>query len=167
VHRLILSVALATTAHAQRPDSISSLRDWVIGVSAGIPGYEREPVPALFTVGLTVSQTKPGRLGADFSIGTMPYAFTAGAAVLGARAGVVLPLSPSADVSFLPSAGVSVVAGGGEGGAAAVAGLNTGIATILWTGDTGLRAGITWHRFQDFRATIWLMEFGVVHAKAR
>ena len=110
MRRLIIGLVLASTAHAQRPDSVSIARDWVIGVSAGLPGYEREPVPELFTIGLNVSQTRPGRLGADFSIGTMPRAFTAGAVVLGARTGVVLPLSPSPEVSLLPSAGLSFVA---------------------------------------------------------
>ena len=73
---------------APTADSAATPRDWLIGVSAGVPGYEREPVPELFTIGLNVSQTTPGRLGADFSIGTMPRALIARAAVLGARAGV-------------------------------------------------------------------------------
>jgi hypothetical protein len=159
---LIALITLSAGANAQRPDST---RNWILGVSAGIPGYEREPVPELFTVGLNVSQTKPGRLGADFSLGTMPRTLAFGAAVLGARAGVVFPISPSPDVSVLPSAGLSVVGGGGEGGAAAVAGFNAGIASIIWTGDVGVRMGVTWHRFEDFRGAIWLVELGVVRAR--
>jgi hypothetical protein len=134
-------------------------------VSAGIPGYEREAVPELFTIGLNVSQTRPGRLGADFSIGTMPRALIARAAVLGARAGVVLPIAPTPDILVLPSAGVSLLGGVGEGGAAALAGVNAGIATVIWSGDVGVRTGITWHHFQDARGAIWLVEFGVVHTR--
>jgi hypothetical protein len=162
---VVLTLILSTEAHAQTSDSISTARDWVIGVSAGIPGYEREPVPMLFTVGLNVSQTKPGRLGADFSIGTMPTAIVLGAAVLGARGGVVFPIAPSPAVTLLPSAGVSLVGGAAEGGGGAIAGLNAGVATIFWTGDVGIRTGVTWHRFQDFRESVWLVEFGVVHTK--
>jgi len=117
----------------------------------------------LFTIGVNVSQTTPGRLGADFSIGTMPRAFAAGAAVLGARAGAVFPLAPTPDVLLLPSAGVSLLGGAGEGGGAAIAGVNAGIAAVIWSGNLGARTGITWHRFQDFRGAIWLVEFGVVH----
>src|SRR5437764_8415998 len=92
--------ASATHAAAQRPttDSAATPRDWLFGMSVGVPGYEKEPVPELFTVGLNVSQTKPGRVGADFSIGTMPRALIAGATVLGARAGAVFPIAPTADV---------------------------------------------------------------------
>lgn len=152
-------------AIAQRPpaDSAANSSGWLVGVSAGLPGYDREPVPELFTIGLNVSQTTPGRLGADFSIGTMPRAFVAGAAVLGARAGAVLPLAPTPDLLLLPSAGVSLLGGAGEGGGAAIAGVNAGIAAVIWSGDVGARTGITWHRFQDFRGAIWLVEFGVVH----
>ena len=71
--------------------------------------------PELFTIGLNVSQTTPGRLGADFSIGTMPRALMERAAVLGARGGVVFPIAPTADVLVLPSAGVSLLGGAGEG----------------------------------------------------
>ena len=87
--RSTLSVVCAlglsvTHASAQRPtaDSAASRRDWLFGVSAGVPGYEREPIPELFTIGLNVSQITPGRLGADFSLGTMPRALVARAAVL-------------------------------------------------------------------------------------
>ena len=164
---VVCTLALsATRASAQRPTADSAAtRDWLIGVSAGIPGYERQPVPELFTIGLNVSQTTPGRLGADFSIGTMPRALMERAAVLGARAGVVFPIAPTADVLVLPSAGVSLLGGAGEGGGGAIAGMNAGIAAVIWSGDVGVRTGITWHRFQDFRGAIWLVEFGVVHTR--
>jgi hypothetical protein len=114
---------------------------------------------------MNFTQMRPGRLGADFAIGTMPRAFAFGAGVLGARAGVVLPIAPSADVLFLPSAGVSLVGGAGEGGGGAIGGFNAGAAMVLWTNDVGFRSGITWHRFQDFRESVWLVEIGIVRAK--
>ena len=161
---VICSLTLAARMGAQlRTDSTSTRRDWLVGVSAGIPGYEREPIPELFTIGLNVSQTTTRRLGADFAIGTMPRALLERAAVLGARAGAVLPLAPTPDLLLLPSAGVSLLGGAGEGGGAALAGVNAGIAAVIWSGDAGVRTGITWHRFQDFRGAIWLVEFGVVH----
>lgn len=170
--RSTLSVVCAlglsvTHASAQRPtaDSAASRHDWLFGVSAGVPGYEREPIPELFTIGLNVSQITPGRLGADFSLGTMPRALVARAAVLGARAGVAFPIAPTPDVLLLPSAGVSLLGGAAEGGGAAIAGVNAGIAAVIWSGDLGVRTGITWHHFQDFRGAIWLVEFGVVRMR--
>jgi len=157
----------ASNADAQRPltDSSTTARNWLVGASVGMPGYESEPVPELFTIGMNFTQMRPGRFGADFAIGTMPRAFAFGAGVLGARAGVVLPIAPSADVLFLPSAGVSLVGGAGEGGGGAIGGLNAGAAIVFWTADVGFRSGITWHRFQDFRESVWLVEIGIVHAR--
>jgi len=122
----------AINADAQRPlaDSSTIAHDWLIGASVGLPGYEREPAPELFTIGMNFTQMRPGRFGADFAIGTMPRAFAFGAGVLGARAGVVLPIAPTPDVLFLPSAGVSLVGGAGEGGGAAIGGLNAGAAMV-------------------------------------
>ena len=158
---------VARNSDAQHPlaDSSTTARDWLVGASVGVPGYESEPVPELFTIGMNFTQMRPGRLGADFAIGTMPRAFAFGAGVLGARAGVVLPIAPSADVLFLPSAGVSLVGGAGEGGGGAIGGFNAGAAMVLWTNDVGFRSGITWHRFQDFRESVWLVEIGIVHAR--
>jgi hypothetical protein len=160
---IVCTLALSASGASAQRDSATTARGWLVGVSAGLPGYDKEPVPELFTIGLNVSQVIPGRLGADFSIGTMPRALIAGAAVLGARAGVALPMAPTPDVLLLPSAGVSLLGGAGEGGGAAIAGVNAGIAAVIWTDDVGVRTGITWHRFQDFRGAIWLVEFGVVH----
>jgi len=158
---------VASKSDAQRPlaDSSTIAHDWLIGASVGLPGYEREPAPELFTIGMNFTQMRPGRFGADFAIGTMPRAFAFGAGVLGARAGVVLPIAPTPDVLFLPSAGVSLVGGAGEGGSAAIGGLNAGAAMVFWTNDVGFRSGITWHRFQDFRESVWLVEIGIVHAR--
>jgi hypothetical protein len=139
-------------------------RDWVIGASIGMPGYGKEAAPELFTVGMNVTQIKAGRLGADISVGTMPRAFTGGAAVVGARAGGVLPIALAPDVLLLPSAGLSLLGGAGDGAVTGLAGVNAGIAAVVWTGPIGVRTGITWHHFQNARGAIWLVELGIVRA---
>ena len=162
---LVFLFAINADAQRSLTDSSTTARNWLVGASVGLPGYEREPAPELFTIGMNFTQMRPGRFGADFAIGTMPRAFAFGAGVLGARAGVVLPIAPTPDVLFLPSAGVSLVGGAGEGGGAAIGGLNAGAAMVFWTNDVGFRSGITWHRFQDFRESVWLVEIGIVHAR--
>ena len=47
----------------------------------------------------------------------------------------------------------------------AIGGFNAGAAMVFWTNDVGFRSGITWHRFQDFRESVWLVEIGIVHAR--
>ena len=167
--RLLLLALLCpvVSSVAQSPvDSTSrSGRDWLIGVSAGIPGYDKQAAPELFTIGVNASQIKPGRLGADLSLGTMPRAFIEGVGVLGGRAGAVFPIAPTPDVLLLPSAGLSLVGGGGGDGGGAIGGFNAGLAAVIWSGDVGVRTGVTVHRFADLRGTVWLVEFGVVRGK--
>lgn len=141
---------------------------WLFGASVGVPGYRGEPAPELFTVGFQWTQLSPHRLGADFSLGTMPRLLAEGVAVVGFRAGVAAPLTLAPSVLLLPSAGVSVIGGMGGGGAGGTTGLNAGVAAVVrQTGSVGLRTGITWHRFQDTEAALWLFEVGVVRAPSR
>jgi hypothetical protein len=137
--------------------------DWLVGASFGVPGYGTEPLMELFTIGIQWTQLRPGRLGADFSLGTMPRAFAEGVAVVGLRAGGALPLTLSPGVLLLPSAGASLIGGAGAGGGGGLVGLNAGVAAVVFgTSATGLRTGVTWHRFQEGRGAIWLVEIGVV-----
>jgi hypothetical protein len=165
----VLGVMLVIARHvgAQNGPPVDSASrthgSWLVGASIGLPGYDGQPVPELFTVGLNATQIKPGRLGADFALGTMPRALGFGAGVVGARAGGVLPFTLAPDVLLLPSAGVSVIGAAGDGGGTALAGVNAGIAAVMWTGPVGIRTGITWHHFEDSRGAIWLVEFGFVH----
>ena len=165
---VVLSFAIAgNQARAQGAPSdtaSSTRRNWLIGASIGVPGYEKEALPELFTVGMNITQIKPGRLGADFSVGTMPRAFTAGAGVLGVRAGGVFPVALAPDLLLLPSAGLSLLGGAGDGGVAGLAGVNAGVAAVLWTGPIGVRTGITWHHFHDAGGAVWLIELGFVRA---
>jgi hypothetical protein len=162
---IILIIARQAGAQSGQPfDSVSHGHgSWLVGASVGLPGYGGQTVPELFTVGLNATQIKPGRLGADFALGTMPRALGNGAGVLGARAGGVLPFALTPDLLLLPSAGLSVIGAAGGGGGVALAGINAGMAAVLWTGPVGIRTGITWHHFEDSRGAIWLIELGVVH----
>ncbi len=141
---------------------------WLFGASVGVPGYEGGAVPELFTVGVNWTQLRPGRLGADVAIGTMPRALAEGLAAVGARAGVALPLALSRGVVLLPSGGVSLLGGVGAGGGAATAGLNAGVAAVLGpAGGAGLRTGVTWHRFGEAGGGLWLVEVGAVRGPRR
>jgi hypothetical protein len=171
---LALSVALAAGALPARAvaqeappvaaDATRSARaGWLVGASVGVPGSGGEAAPSLFTVGAHFTQLRPGRLGADLALGTIPRAVTEGAVVGGARAGVALPLALSQGVLLLPSAGASLLGGVGAGGGAGTAGLNAGVAAVVFpAGAVGLRTGVTWHRFEEARAGLWLLEVGLV-----
>lgn len=138
---------------------------WLIGASVGVPGYGSDLEPELFTVGAHATRVEPGRLGGDFAVGTMPRFLVEGVLPLGARAGLVLPLELSENLLLVPSGGASMIAALGGGGGLAELGLNVGAAAlVLSEGSTGLRAGITWHRFRDLDGAVWLLELGfVVH----
>jgi hypothetical protein len=172
---LVLAATAATTvpcsrsATAAAQDTASARRDgWLIAGSVGVPGYESEPIPELMTVGVQWTWLHPGRLGPDFSLGTIPRVLAEGVVAVGFRGGVALPVEFSPGVFLLPSGGVSLVGGFGGGGAGGLVGLNTGIAAvILGRNSVGVRAGITWHRFQDAEGSIWLVEFGIVRGSGR
>ncbi len=141
---------------------------WLFGASVGVPGYEGEAVPELFTVGVHWTQLRPGRPGVDLAIGTMPRVLAEGFAAVGARAGVALPLALSRGAVLLPSAGVSLLGGVGAGGGGGTTGLNAGVAAVLGpAGGAGLRTGVTWHRFGEAGGGLWLVEVGVVRRPRR
>ncbi len=153
-----------TTPRSTAADSSSA---WLFGVSAGVPGYEDEPFLELFTIGIHGTHLRGGgRPGFDYSLGTMPRALGEGVFVLGFRGGVAVPLTLSSRALLLPSAGLSLIGGAGESGGGGTAGLNIGIAAVvLGLNGTGLRTGVTWHRFQDSGGAIWLVELGVVRLR--
>ena len=146
----------ADSAPAQR-------RGWLVGVSAGVPGAEGGIEPSLFTVGVNVTQLRPGRPGADLAVVTVPRVIAEGFAVVGARAGVALPLVVNPNVLLVPSAGVSLLGAAGAGGGGGTAGLNAGAAAVLLSArGVGVRTGVTWHRFDEAGGGLWLLEFGFV-----
>ena len=143
-------------------------RGWLVGGSVGVPMIDGEAVPDLFTIGMNWTQLRPGRLGADFSLGVMPRALTEGVVAGGARGGVALPLALSTGVLVLPSAGVSLLGGAGGGGGAVPIGFNAGLAAVIrGPGSAGLRTGLTWHRFGDAESAVWLWEVGLVRVPRR
>src|SRR4029453_9621170 len=116
------------------------------GPAGGVPAYEGDALTEMFTIGVHWTQLRPGRLGADFSLGTMPRTLAEGVAVVGARGGVAFPLALSSGGVVLPSAGVSFVGGVGAGGGGGTTGLNAGIAAVIFgASSVGLRTGVTWH----------------------
>jgi hypothetical protein len=153
----------------QRAVTADSQSGWLLGASVGVPGSQLGPMLELFTVGIHGTHVRaPGQIGFDYSIGSMPSLLAEGVLVLGVRAGVALPLALSPRALLLPSTGVSAIGGASGGGGGALAGLNAGISGVAFgASGTGMRAGITWHRFQDSRAAVWLVEFGVVGLRGR
>jgi hypothetical protein len=156
--------ALAQAAPPVAADSTGPARvGWLVGASIGLPGAGGEAAPSLFTVGAHVTQLRPGRPGVDLAVGTVPRALAEGVVALGARAGVGLPLALSRGVLVLPSAGASLLGGVGAGGVGGTAGLHAGVAAVVLPASTvGLRAGVTWHRFEETGGGLWLLEVGFV-----
>ena len=164
---LIALLLAAARAEAQSPPATTdsakhAAEGWIYGASLGIPGYRSTPAAELFTFGVNFTQLRPGRLGADFSLGTIPSVAVAGILPLGARAGVAFPLAAGPYLLVLPSAGVSTIMAMGPEGGAGVGGVTAGIATIAHAGPLGLRTGITWHGFANTSGAIWLLEIGFV-----
>ena len=141
----------------------SGPRGWLVGASVGVPIVDGAAIPDLFTIGINWTQLRPGRLGADFSLGTMPRALTGGVVAGGARGGVALPLALSRGVLVLPSAGISLLGAAGTGGGEGTTGFNAGLAAVIHgAGSAGLRTGVTWHSFGDAGGAVWLWEVGIV-----
>lgn len=172
---VLVAVNSARAVAQSNPDSsarktvVEPGSGWLFGASIGVPGYEDEPILELFTVGIHGTHLRgPGRIGFDYSIGTMPRALGEGVVVLGLRTGVALPLTLSPRALLLPSAGLSLVGGASGGGGGGVAGVNVGIAGVAFgSSGAGLRVGVTWHRFDDTNGAIWLAELGVVGLRGR
>lgn len=167
---LIIAPLLTSAANLFAQD-LSSAQDspgtrrseWLVGISLGVPGHEDEFIPELLTMGVHWTQLRAGRMGADFSLGTVPRALGEGVLVLGARGGIALPLAVSPGILLLPSAGVSILGGVGVAGAGGIVGLNAGVAAVLLQTDAaGLRTGVTWHRFGETGEALWLVEVGLV-----
>ena len=162
---LALAAGQAAAQDASRPDEGSG---WIVGGSVGLIGFGSQTLPIeLSTVGLHVTQVNRGSIGADFSIGTIPRLFAEGAFALGTRLGVTTPLQLAPGVLLLPSAGLTLIAGAGGGGAGALYGYNLGGATVLGTGNVGLRAGVTWHLMSEAQEGIWLFEVGISQIPGR
>jgi hypothetical protein len=161
---LALMLVLAGGTPAQGQDSTATPSGgWMLGASLGMFGVGTESLPLeLFTFGMHWTQVRPGHLGADVSIGTVPRVLAEGVVIAAARLGVTYPLSVAPGVLLLPTAGLSVIGGAGAGGAGATTGYNLGGAVVLGTGPVGFRAGATWHRLDLSSSAVWLVELGIV-----
>jgi hypothetical protein len=163
---LLMPIGLVTgqTSRVSQDSDTGKPRGWLVGGSVGLPVLDGGTSPDLFTVAVHGTQLRPGRLGADFAVGTMPRAFAEGVAIGFGRAGVALPFQVSRGVLILPSAGVTVAGAASGDGGGSTTGLNAGLAAVIFgTGSIGLRTGVTWHRFGDAGASVSLWELGLVH----
>jgi hypothetical protein len=159
---LLLGAVSLPAQTAAPPDTAAEQpAEWLIGMSLGVPGSQRNVYPDLFTFGLQFTQVRAGRIGGDIAVGTMPYLFANGMFPFGFRGNVTVPLV-TPHVIVLPSAGVSGVVAMAPGGAGGLIGVNGGIAAVVRSQGLGLRAGITWHMFEGANNPIWLLEVGFV-----
>lgn len=161
------SLSAGAQGSAPADGTTPRLDGWLAGASLGMPGYRSTTAPSLMTVAFNVSRLRPGHIGPDLSIGTLPSFLSEGAVPFVVRAGFALPLEAAPTVLVLPSAGLTVVGVSGPDGGGAVPGLNVGLATVAYSGTVGLRTGITLHSFPGARGAIWLLEVGVVHVPLR
>lgn len=129
---------------------------WLAAFSVGFPSVEGELFPGAFTIGGNFTRIRPGKLSPDFSFGTVPRALKFGVLAWGARAGLALPIQSGRNTFIVPSAGLSTI--GALGADEGIMGTNTGIAIAC---RTGVRAGVTWHRFWDNRGSALLVEMGI------
>lgn len=159
----LLLLSVSGTSLSAQTSTESHPSAWLIGASIGVPGHGSNLEPEFFTVGAHATRVEPGRPGGDFAVGTMPRVLMEGVLPVGARAGLALPLELSENLLLVASGGASMIAALGGGGGLTELGLNFGAAAlVLNEGSTGLRAGITWHRFRDLDGTVWLLELGAV-----
>jgi hypothetical protein len=162
---VLLLVGPAVVAGQETPPAH---RDgWVMGGSVGVLGPERVVYPGRFTVGAHWTRVTPGRLGPDFSVGTVP-ALLFPRLVVGARGGVALPIALTRNVYVLPSGGVSMVSLLGPGALHGAVGLNAGIAAMAFVDRSyAVRVGVTAHRLSGVDGTARLVEVGLVRTRRR
>lgn len=151
---------------AAQNESEARSATWLHGASIGLPGYGDETAVGLFTIGFHGTRIEHARPGFDYSVNTMPRLLTEGVLVLGARAGVALPLALSHDLILLPSLGGTFIGGMAWGDAGGAFGGNAGLAAfILNERARGLRVGASWHKFGGLGGTPWLLELGFVRGR--
>jgi hypothetical protein len=160
---LLVALVFLGANDLRAQDSTAARRgSWMVGGSIGMLGSGTQLAPAeLMTIGVHFTQVRPGRLGADISVGTIPRTLSDGIVAVGARLGVALPLAVAPGVLLLPSAGFSLIGAAGGGGAGGTAGYNVGGAAVFGTGPVGFRTGITWHHMDFSNSALWLLEVGV------
>ena len=154
----------ATVARQDTLVTIAEARGTLFGFSIGAPGYRSSIATELVTLGAHWTQLTPGQPGFDVSVGTLPRFLVDGLVVLGARAGLAVPLVVGERFVLLPSAGVSGLGGIGSYGMGGTYGFNAGVAAVLQSDfdSEGLRVGITWHQFDGAPAGLYLLEVGWV-----
>lgn len=170
VSRISVVVALVLLSPAlvrAQEDPLASPSGWQVGGSIGIPGAGTELGPLqLFTVNVHAATGRPNGLGVDLAFGTLPRLIVEGVLPIGARVGATIRVT-SGDLTWWPSAGLTMAALAGEGQVAGIKGVYLGSA---WTwfregSPTGLRIDWTLHEFGG--APVWVLEFGFVQRNSR
>jgi hypothetical protein len=133
-----------------------------LGFTAGLPSYDRQTSLELTTIGVSLTQIRPARLGFDVSVGTMPRLFVEGMTAIGARVGAVLPLRVAPGVMALPGVGVSLIGVTDfSNGAAGTYGWNANLGLLgMVTQSAALRTTLSVHQFDDVR-NVYLVEMGL------
>ena len=160
----VMLLSTATNRLAAQDSMIVRRGGWAVGGSLGMLGYGSQAAPLeLTTVGVHFTQLRPGSIGADISLGTMPRAMVEGVVLLGVRVGVTVPVQVAPGVLLLPSAGATVIGAGGMETTGGAVGYNLGGAAVFGPGPIAFRTGLTRHQLQDLRGGFWLLEVGIVH----
>ena len=158
----IVLLAFAVRALGAQDSVVVHPAGWMVGGSLGMLGFGAQTASLqLTTLGMHFTHARVGAIGADISIGTIPRLLADGAVVLGARAGVAMPIRIAPGMLALPSAGLTAIAAASGGRAASLTGFNLGAALVVGTGPVGFRSGVTWHRLNDMPSGFWLAEVGI------
>jgi hypothetical protein len=164
---LVLVLVGSSRAQSQEPaEPGPELNPWVMGISAGVPRESGNSYAEYFMVGAHTTHVRPGRVGADVSLSTLPRLVPLGVFPFVIRAGVVLTLPLGSNLLLLPGAGISAVGGISSEGGGAGGGLQAGAALIAAPeGRPRLRAGATWHQLAGLEGAIVVLELGVLFSR--
>ena len=169
--QVLLALSLAARAGGQATTTPTdtakpTASGFATGFVLGMPGSGGQFIPQLFTAGVSFTQVRPNHVGADISVGTMPYILAFGALPVGLRVGVDLPVSVVPHVLLIPTAGMSFIGAISPGGGGGLAGVNAGGSAVFYVSRMGLKTSLTMHHFADEPEPVWLFEFGVVSLPA-
>ena len=159
--------AAAQSSQPQPSSTLSRPSGWLFSASLGVPTVSGSATPEMFTVAARWTQARPGRLGAEFSLGAMPRFLGEGIVVGFAGGGVGLPLQVSQRLLVIPSVGLTLAGAASGGGGESTTGVGAGLAAVTTSGPVGLRAGVTVHRFAAAEEPVVLWEIGLARVPWR
>lgn len=102
---------------------------------------------AAFLFGVRLTQVKPGAIGVDFALATLPQAIAEGVFILLPNLDLTTPVPVGPRAWLEPRIGVSALVGAGEA-AGAVPGFNVGIGLLGRMGEkVGARLDVSYQRY--------------------